>query len=233
MAFTFFIVGAGRSGTSLLAAMVDQHPALRCGMEVESVHCLGGKSTNVFKRDSAQLRLACFEKACEQHASQWPFQWGNKLTTEQIGFLDDLTNKQSAEVFFNHFSTQKIIYVLRDGRSCIPSKMQRKGKTLEAATASWRQSLVMLEVLQASFSKRLYLLKFEDLLSDPAFHLSAVAKFLGEEYHPQMLEGADSPILPEIYQGQGGLQTEKAHPPVREDWHVEIETELRRWGYLL
>jgi hypothetical protein len=232
MAFTFFIVGAGRSGTSLLAAMVDQHPQLRCGMEVESVRCLGQKPGGIFRRDSANARLKCFEKACEFYASQWAFQWGNKLTTEQIGFLDALTGNRSAEAFFSYFSSQKIICVLRDGRSCIPSKMQRKGKTLEEAMISWRKSLDMLEVLQNTCGDRLHILKFEDLLSEPEFHLSGVANFLDVEYHPEMLKGADSPVLPDIYQGQGGLRQDKAKTPLYEGWHSEIEEDLRRWGYI-
>jgi hypothetical protein len=227
MAFAFLIIGAGRSGTSLLASLVDAHPRLRCGMEVASVHCLSGEKAR--NPSSASDRLRCLEDACIKHANASSFNWGNKLTTEQIAFLDALTPAELA--FFSHFHAQKIIYVLRDGRGCVQSKMNRKGKSLEAAIASWRRSLRMLDWLHVHAPERTLVVRFEELLSRPVEVLANVAQFLGDVYDPLMLTGTDNPIMPEIYRGMDGIQPEKAETPTPQAWHGLIEEDLKRYGY--
>lgn len=228
MAIAFFVVGAGRSGTSLLASMIDAHPQLTCGMEVASVNCLSGKyCKNLTLVDE---RLLCLERACLDMSLTVKNDWGNKVTTEQIAFLDAVAHAETA--FFHHFATQKIVYVLRDGRSCVASKMKRMGKSVEQAIASWRRSLHMLDWLREHASDRLLEIRFEDLLSDSETVLSSVAQFLGQSYHPDMLKGPENPIMPDIYKGVKNLQASKAYQPPFEDWHLEIRGELDRFGYL-
>ena len=41
--FSLLVLGAGRSGTSLLAAMLDQHPGIEMGLELFANDTLRGK----------------------------------------------------------------------------------------------------------------------------------------------------------------------------------------------
>ncbi len=228
MSVSYFIIGAGRSGTSLLASMVDAHPQLTCGMEVATVHCLSGQVV----RDSTSVsaRLKCLERACLDEAKLNVGVWGNKLTTEQIAFLDELTPAEPA--FFTQFSSQKIIYVLRDGRACVQSKINRKGKSVHDAIISWRRSLHMLDWLREHAAERTLEVRFEDLLLSPEDILTSVSQFLGVAYSPKMLEGTTNPIMPAIYRDVKGLQAEKAAPPPHQSWHAMINDDLKRYGYL-
>lgn len=228
MGFSFFIIGAGRSGTSLLASLVDAHPHLHCGMEVASVHCLSGE--RVTPSTSIDARLACLARECHRHSFRVSGICGNKITTEQLAFLDEIAPAESA--FFSHFTTQKIIYVLRDGRRCVASKMDRKGKTLEAAIASWRRGLRVLDWLRNNAADRTMEVRFETLLKHPEDVLKDVAEFLEQTYDPQMLSGTNNPIMPEIYRGMDGFQHSKAEQPLSEYWHALIEDDLREYGYL-
>ncbi|MCH8545759.1 MAG: sulfotransferase [Cryomorphaceae bacterium] len=227
MAFSFFVVGAGRSGTSLLASMIDAHPHLTCGMEVASVNCLSGNHCK--HPEMVDERLLCLERACLEASLSVKNDWGNKVTTEQIAFLDDIAHAET--VFFQYFKTEKIVYVLRDGRSCVASKMKRMGKSVDQAIASWRRSLHMLDWLRAHAADRFLEIRFEDLLSDTETVLTTVAQFLGQPYHSDMLKGPENPIMPDIYKGIKNLQVNKAYQPPFEDWHVEIRGDLERYGY--
>jgi hypothetical protein len=229
----FLVIGAGRSGTSLLASLLHAHPNLECGMEQDSVHAFSGKLLSWWQRDSAKNRVDSFVNSCILHAKASSVKWGNKITTEQLSFLDSLTQTSPEELLFSQLPGTKMIYVLRDGRSCIPSKMSRMGKSLEAATQSWKRSLHTLEYLQNHESDRFILVRMEDLVLRTEEELQRVCTFLDENYHPDMLAGANSDHLPSIYQNQGGVIAEKAQKPDYEDWHRNIENELKKLGYLL
>lgn len=227
----FLVVGAGRSGTSLLAAMLNHHPKLECGMELNSVNTLSGKTIRWWESDTAQNRVEHFFRSCKQQQKSSQLIWGNKVTTEQLAFLDPLCAGKSEELFFNAFANSRVIYVLRDARSCVPSKMTRMGKSLVDAIASWRRSLKTLTFLQQESRSRYLLVKMEDLVSKPTEVLKTVCAFLAIDFDEQMLLGADSSHLPEIYQNQGGVRPEKANLPPREDWHADVFPELKSLGY--
>lgn len=227
----FLVIGAGRSGTSLLASLLHAHPNLECGMELDSVASLSGKKLSWWQRDSAKNRVHSFVRSCISHANSSSVKWGNKITTEQLSFLDSLTQNLPEDMFFSHLPGTKIIYVLRDGRSCIPSKMSRMGKSLDAAIASWKRSLLTLEFLQNRLPDRFLLVRMEDLVLNTEVELKKVCLFLEERFHSGMLTGADSDHLPAIYQNQGGLVVDKARKPERQEWHAQIEKDLVKWGY--
>jgi hypothetical protein len=203
--FKFLIVGAGRGGTSLLASVLDHHPRLEVGFELFMSQLMRG-----YEDQPQQLlyqRVHDFVSACHQEAAHTTRWWGNKITVEQIHGLDDHNRLNPDAVmdvvayFFRHgVKTQKIIFILRDGRTCVRSKMQRTGQSMEEACRRWKLSVAMYHFLRAEGQ---LCIKYEDLLLHPRNVLKEVCQFLGVAFDNALLGGtASTKMLAEYRQNQ-------------------------------
>jgi hypothetical protein len=243
-ALIFLIVGAGRGGTSLLAALLDAHPDLEIGMEHASVACLMGKSLPVGSQsgDPSHLaydRIAAFLACCTEEVRRHPGKrWGNKITTEQLSGLEDHNEVNRArpinvfEVFFDDaLAAVPVVFILRDGRTCVRSKMARTGQPLETACARWRYSVRVLDHLR-SRHREFHWLRYEDLVREPEVTLGGLCCFLGVHYDERMLRGTSTTKLRPEYRrdsidpGTLGLEG------VPEGCVPLIEGDLRRYGYV-
>lgn len=236
--FRFLIVGAGRSGTSLLTALLDQHSQLEVGFEVGSIDCLRGRALTDQPERLFQQRSGAFVDRCLAAAASSPAAlWGNKITTEQLAGLNkhNLYHVPPLDIlnaFFNEvLADLPVIYLLRDGRACVQSKLARTAQGLEQACDSWRYAVHVYELLQRPST---LFLRFEDLVQAPERELARVLEFLGVEFEPGIVagEGTMHPGMPAAYRRPGidpGRATDlnTTHPCVS-----LIETELRRCGYL-
>jgi hypothetical protein len=132
----FLVVGAGGGGTSLIAALLDSHPSLDVALETHTATLLDAES-------SPQERLRRFKADCRRSAtcSDAPI-WGYKLTTEQIHALGENTGVEPLGLFFGAFEEVPVVFILRDGRSCVESKVRRAGRSYRrrhaAGSSRWR-----------------------------------------------------------------------------------------------
>lgn len=214
--FSFLIVGAGRGGTSLISGLLDYHSQLDVGLELFSAACLMGKDfssegADLFDRRTDRFISRCNDKA-QRSAALW---WGNKITTEQIYGLEDaniLHPHNDIDVLEGFFCKKlqhiKILFILRDARSCIRSKANRTGQPLQQAAQRWKYSVQCYRFLRTRHANNLCI-TFEDLLKSPEATLRSVCDFLGVAYESDMLSGTqNSKMLPE-YQ-QTGIDASKA-----------------------
>lgn len=237
--FELLIMGAGRGGTSLIAGLLDGHSRLEIAFEqFASAYLMGRQlpaaiSANYFERTRS------FLAACDAQASQFPEQvWGNKITTEQLQALQKHNAIESNtkinlldEFFLRTFESKKVIFILRDGRSCSISKVNRTGVDLEKACSRWVFSVKVYRYLR-EHQGNWYTLKYEDLVADPERIMRDVCIFLGLEFEPEMLlDGPKSPKMLAEYR-----QTAIAHKtPITAfpEQHLEgIRGELEYCGYL-
>lgn len=229
MAFEFLILGAGRGGTSLLMALLDTHSRLEVMSEYASVACLMDESRDVFERVGA-FKKACLAEAA-RHADKM---WGNKITTEQLSALASGSPSADFDVlsyFFNEaFAGTKVVFILRDGRTCVRSKVERTGQSYETACMRWNYSVQVYRYLSADPGRHL-LTKFEDLLMDAPGVLRRITDFLGVPFEEGMLSGTDNPKLLPEYRNTG-FDLEKMHLGAVADWHGLIQENLRYCGYL-
>lgn len=192
--FKILILGAGRGGTSLINALLDAHPDLEIAAEVHAFEHLvkGAQGPDLLE---AKERLNNFIKACEKdaYASHFPA-WGNKITTEQLSFLESESTALETQnlVYQKLCASKKIVFITRDGRNCISSKMQRTQCDLNTAVNYWKHSVNYLRFLRSQADAQLYTLKFEDLILAPEETLGPLCEFLNIPYHPEMLSGTSS-----------------------------------------
>jgi hypothetical protein len=251
--FQFHIIGAGRGGTSLIAGLVDAHPKFGVIMEQFSIpYLMGRKLTDAEHQISVASRINAridnFLHACKQAAALSPDKiYGHKTTTEQIWGLESFgTNAYKSDRHEIHYSVRdfdalrcfaqriadaKILFILRDGRTCVRSKMNRTGQTVEEATRRWKYSVRALNVLRYT-CPRFHLLKFEDLIAYPEKELGEVCQFLGAEFDPAMLEGTKNPKIREEYRRSGFDSSVTSIVDSDVETLAEMREELIAFGYL-
>ena len=154
--------------------------------------------------------------------------WGNKVTTEQIGALGDY-GADPMGLFLGGVGDVKVAFVLRDGRSCIASKVARTGQAYDTAVRFWRFSVEVFRRVEGAGGVTV---RFEDLVTNPVPELRRVCDHLGVRYSPRMLKGTTNRKMRAEYR-QEGLDAAKAAPAKLPDQVLaEIEPELRLLGYL-
>jgi hypothetical protein len=211
----FLVIGTGRSGTSLLAACLAGHPRVVMNSEVYAVPTLIGNELPL--RSTASLideRLAAFRAACDEDASHHPGKaWGNKITTEQIGGLEEhnALNRPGVDVaerFLAAMASYRIVFIMRHAASCIESKVRRTGQPFTRAAIKWCYSVRVFERL-VELGGVTHWCKYEDLVADPRTTLEGVCHSLGLAFDDSMLAQTSSGFLPPEYR-HGRFVAEKA-----------------------
>lgn len=190
MAFEIVVIGVGRGGTTLVSSLLNAHPLLTVDNEYAA------KATLVSNDEaSTAARIEDFVAASERRAAKIDTRYGNKLTTEMLAYVIRCGARASESRDDVLDSLQRLLYadrlvvsVLRDGRTCVRSKMDRTGCTVEDAVRRWRLGLVVRRHLQAS-ETLMHEVRYEDLVSSPQETLTSLCHFLGEEYSDEMLHG--------------------------------------------
>lgn len=106
--FNFLIIGTGRSGTSLLASLLDTHPDIHVDLEIFANEYLRGKAIQDNHSTLFWDRANGFLSACENEAKYCPKNiWANKITIESIRGLNkhNLYNSPPISVMDTFFNT--------------------------------------------------------------------------------------------------------------------------------
>lgn len=205
----FHIIGAGRGGTSLLASLLNMHPSIDVGFELYAQEILMNPRISHDEIDPLQNRFSSYLAACDVISSESVAcgrLWGNKITTEHIfaaisesGCSSRITH--SLDRVFNEFlGDELIIFILRDGRNCVSSKMNRAGLSLEEACDRWLFSVRCWQCLERCTANAL-IIRFEHLVADPVRVLETICNRINIAYDPLMLDGTSSEhLLPEYRQ---------------------------------
>jgi len=237
--FMFHVVGAGRGGTSLLAGLLDYYSGLEVGFELYAVDYLMGKKLPYQGSELFHKRAEAYVTACKQQANQHPnVLWGNKITTEQIFGLEDhnLANPKLKidvlNMFFNNYlEDTPTIFVLRDGRTCINSKIQRTGQSIEKACERWQYSVLCYKFFKTCHTNNICV-RYEDILFNPQATLIKICDFLKIPYQEEMLNGThNKKMLPEYQNNKFDLAKTKSID-LPGDCFNKIKDDLKYCGYL-
>lgn len=214
----FFVMGAGRSGTSLLHRLLSRHPRIHCSHELRLLELvvLAGALVDVqggpkvpdqpnvspfgVEVGKAYARLL----AGAQLAAHGRTIYGDKYPPycEQIHLLDRL------------FPTARFVHIVRDGRDVVASALQafvanrgwRRGTTTpspQRIAEAWARAVRHAR----DYSKRLgparyFELRYEALVSAPGETLTDVFRFLGDDAPPELEK-----LVAEVAPGKSWLTT--------------------------
>jgi len=191
----FLVIGAGRGGTSLLTTCLDANPGMEVGEELFTAEFLGGGIIDDNRhRYDMRYRVSRFFEACDKRARKVEKQIsGNKILTENIFWLQDClpTMQQNPLIHIKYFFDQvpenlKIVFIIRDGRNLIASKVKWTQQPISHAFFRYKHLMFVLRYLKINYMP-LLVLRFEDLVRNPEKELRNVCDFLGVEFDPVML----------------------------------------------
>jgi len=190
------VLGAPRSGTTLLTAMMGRHDEV--AMLNEDLH---GAMRKVVGKPVVGNKL-CVPNQIElkEKGSAW------QRRLQRRGYLHYRpTSSLSIEDYLAR-EPLKLVTIIRSADSVVPSIMGRGEKPYDLAMYRWKRSIEVIHELNERYSRKLFLLTFKQLVSRPERAMRGIAEHLGVDYQPKMLEGyAFTPI----YKNKG-IDSEKA-----------------------
>lgn len=215
----FFIVGRGRSGTSLLVTMLNQHPLIAIPPEAMFIMILYNKFAK-YRVMNKKTILSFFDKLwIEKCMNRW------KLNREELkkdlvemsghasyadvcrlvyyhyGKTHDkpeymiMGDKNPHHTYFAReinelFPDAKFVFVTRDYRDNILS-YKNVSFDLNMTTLlayRWRYYNDTVLKLKNKYPEKFITIQYEQLLTDPVKHLTAICNFLDIDYYDGMLE---------------------------------------------
>lgn len=171
------VLGAPRSGTSLLAGMIGAHPNVAMLREEYA----GSMGKIVGKEVVAN-------KLCIPNQIGFSHTWWNRLL-RRYGYT-----------FFRGYSVvsiedymsdprMRVVGVVRSPYAVVESMIRRGGLRKHAAYARWAKGTEMLTELSQRYQDRVLILSFERLVQEPQTVMSSVCDHLSLEYSDAMMLG--------------------------------------------
>ena len=225
-----FILGCPRSGTTLLQLMLHAHPRIaipaenrfllgayhsRCEFgDLEDRDNRRALAEWITRREAGRFAdLGLDAAAVTEEIVEGPPTLGSALGIVFRAYARRFGRPRWGDkrpAYFRHagtllrlFPDAQIVHVIRDGRDCVASlkEMPWFRKDVYHAVAMWREAIDAGRALAARVGPDTYYeLQYERLVTDPVEELSGLCGFLGEDFHPAMLEPqAIAPqVVPEV-----------------------------------
>ncbi|GEM_PF-964634 len=193
------LIGAPRSGTTLLATMIGRHTDV--GMVNEDVtgqsirKVLGKQLTGNKLCVPNQIRLE------RRH-------FFAAKALKSLGVVAEAPKSKYSIRDYLDLPNLKLIAIIRDGSASVSSMMVRGRKELRKAARRWAEAIETIDALKRQYGERVLVVNFEDLLLYPESVLRQICAFLNLAFQEPMLQGyEDNPYYPGAQ-----LDTEKAQP---------------------
>ena len=214
----FFIVGAHRSGTTMLRLMLNAHPRLAVPFESDFIRLFYYRLAEYgdlhqdenfdrlfadVSRDPFVIKARLMEnpEAVREAADR-------SLSGLFAAMLSDFARRngkqrwgdktpdyvEHLDALWNMFPGCQIIHLVRDGRDVALSLSHVSWGTthIERAASDWARMTTLGRKMGRMISDSYLEVRYESLVTDPPRELQAICDFLGEPYAPEMLEYPDS-----------------------------------------
>jgi hypothetical protein len=202
------ILGAPRSGTTLLAAMISRHTEIA-----------------VLNEDRGWAMLKLLGKAIVGNKRCIPNQIEMNRRNlfairlwKRIGLAREYPTSQFSIAEYLTLPHIRVIALIRNGNDVISSGMRRGNKSFRGASYRWCRAIQIIHELKAKHPEQVLVVSFEDLVLYPRENMQRVALFLEVEYQERMLEGpVHNPRYPE-----NGMNKEKVNRSKKEQIDFNI-----------
>ena len=209
-----FIVGHPRSGTSLLAAILDRHSQVAIPPETSYFFqkaprherqkwrkILGRKDhLDMWRSLPGYLKeISGSEKEVLARFRSMPPDAGHLLAAI-IGSYAASKGKsrwgekspwhlRHVDTIFRYFPRASVIWIVRDGRGCVEScakaEFLRRSRLWYAMT--WNYASRLSRRFKRKYSDRLLLVRYEEIVAEPEVAVKKIDQFLGLEFETQQL----------------------------------------------
>ncbi|XP_037938758.1 protein-tyrosine sulfotransferase isoform X2 [Teleopsis dalmanni] len=194
-----FIGGVPRSGTTLMRAMLDAHPDVRCGQETRVIPRILQLRSHWMKSEKESLRLQeagitkeVLNSAIAQFSLEIIAKHGEPAA--RLCNKDPLTLKMGSYVI-ELFPNAKFLFMVRDGRATVHSIISRKVTITGFDLTSYRQCMqkwnhaieVMYDQCQDIGKERCMMVYYEQLVLHPEEWMRKILKFLDVPWNDSVL----------------------------------------------
>ncbi|NNE36156.1 MAG: sulfotransferase [Rhodothermales bacterium] len=178
------LIGAPRSGTTLLNAMIGCHPDIAMLNED-----FGHAVFNLVSKPVVGNKLCVPNQIELSERGSYVRRQFQKRNFRQYAPQADL----SIEDYLSR--NANIVATVRHPDRVIGSIVSRGKKNVKLATYRWARSIEIIDTLVQQHAARVLVLAYPFLVSEPENVMRSVSSFVGVEYDPAMLEGyAHTPI---------------------------------------
>jgi hypothetical protein len=196
------ILGAARSGTTLLATMLARHTEV--GMLNEdrgwAMRKMLGRRVVGNKR--------CIPNQIElTKKSLLHFRF-----LKNIGIAKEYQSSEYSIEDYLKLPNIRIIGLIRSGNDVISSNMNRNKKSFRVASYRWRRAIEIIYALKKRCPEKVLVVSFENVVTMPKPEMERIAAFLELKYQDRMLEG---PYYNPWY-AEHGMNTEKVNRTEKE-----------------
>ncbi|XP_050420568.1 protein-tyrosine sulfotransferase isoform X2 [Adelges cooleyi] len=194
-----FIGGVPRSGTTLMRAMLDAHPDVRCGQETRVVPRILQMRNHWYKSAKESLRLkeaGVSEEVVNSAVASFILEViaRHGVPAPRLCNKDPLTLK-SMDYLKVLFPNAKYIFMVRDGRATVHSIISRKVTITGFDLTSYRQCLekwddaisIMYKNCRKVGSSHCMMVYYEELVLKPRNTLTNILKFLDIPWNETVL----------------------------------------------
>ncbi|XP_030079364.1 protein-tyrosine sulfotransferase isoform X1 [Drosophila hydei] len=194
-----FIGGVPRSGTTLMRAMLDAHPDVRCGQETRVIPRILQLRSHWLKSEKESLRLQeagitkeVMNSAIAQFCLEIIAKHGEPAP--RLCNKDPLTLKMGSYVI-ELFPNAKFLFMVRDGRATVHSIISRKVTITGFDLSSYRQCMqkwnhaieLMHEQCRDIGKDRCMMVYYEQLVLHPEEWMRNILKFLDVPWNSAVL----------------------------------------------
>lgn len=174
------VIGAPRSGTTLLATMIGRHTEI--GMLNEDT--TGKGVMRILGKKVAGNKLCI--------PNQIQLKRANRLAIplfKKFGFIREFPKSRYSIEEYLRFSNLKIVAIVRNGDDTISSMMKRGGNNFRRSVWRWEQAVRTIYELRSSYPRRVLVVTFEDLVLTPETVMNTICRFLGLSFEKKMIDG--------------------------------------------
>lgn len=196
------LLGAPRSGTTLLATMISRHSEIAIINEDRgwAMRRILGKAVVGNKR--------CVPNQIElRKRGLFHFRF-----LKSLGLAMEYQSSQYSIEEYLGLPNLKVIGLIRGGNDVVSSIMNRSEKTFRVASYRWCRAVEVLYEIRSRVPESVAIVSFESLVTHPIENMQKIAAFLHVEYQDRMLEGPKyNPWYPEE-----GMNAEKVNRSEKE-----------------
>ncbi len=174
------IIGAPRSGTTLLASLISAHDDVAMLIEDRnfSIRKLTGKKILANKLCIPnQIELSTSSNSVIKYLKKYNL-FQKRSTSKYC--IDDYLRLPGI----------KIISIIRNPNNVVSSIIERGKKDLNIAIYRWYRAIEIIDYLKSKYIEKVLIVSFEKLVNEPENVIKIVSHFLQIEYQPKMLDGA-------------------------------------------
>jgi sulfotransferase family protein len=208
----FLVIGAPRSGTTLLATMISRHT---------DVGVLNEDITGKWVRKILGKRVLG-NKLCVPNQIQIRRSRVTRSWLKKIGLTDEHPKSAYSIEEYMRIPNFKVVAIVRDGNDTIASMMERGKSSWKKAARRWTQAIETIFSLKNQYGERVFVVSFEDLVLNSEKVIGSLCGHLRLDFQPQILDGYRF----NPWYTEDKLNAEKVHRYKKQKPKFEIEAKF-------